>query len=58
MELILEKKNKIEIEIFQKPIELLSKRNSFENILTQQIVNNLDSKLNCEIIEIKKNIKI
>ena len=26
MELILEKKNKIEIEIFQKPIELLSKR--------------------------------
>jgi len=56
MELILEKKNKIEI--FQKPIELLSKRNSLENILTQQIVNNLDSKLNCEIIEIKKNIKI
>ena len=56
MELILEKKNKIEI--FQKPIELLSKRNSLENILTQQIVNNLDSKLNCEIIEIKNNIKI
>ena len=41
------------IENFQKPIEVLSKRDSIENIIIQQRINSLDGSELCNVIEIK-----
>ena len=41
------------IENFQKPIEVLSKRNSLENIIIQKRINSLDGNKSCNVIEIK-----
>jgi len=41
------------IENFQKPIEVLSKRNSLENIIIQKRINSLNSNELCNVIEIK-----
>lgn len=41
------------IENFQKPIEVLSKRNSIENIVVQKRINSLNSSELCNVVEIK-----
>ena len=53
MELTIEIIKTDNIENFQKPIEVLSKRNSIENIVIQQRINSLDSSELCNVIEIK-----
>ena len=53
MELTIEIIKTENIENFQKPIEVLSKRNSIENIVIQKRINSLDSNELCNIIETK-----
>ena len=53
MELTIEIIKTDNIENFQKPIEVLSKRDSIENIVIQHRINSLDRNELCNVIEIK-----
>lgn len=53
MELTIEIIKTETIENFQHPIEVLSKRDSMEHIVTQKRINSLDSSELCNVIEIK-----